>query len=158
MYGILFPNNFVTLCLMYNLSFSLASSTLIFVFKCKINSFFFFLLPSLLNNTTEPSVNTFSSRLNLYVYEILHILVSRLTAYIDDIIGDHQCGFRRNRSTIDQIFSIRQILEKKWEYNGTEHQLYVDFKKAYDSVNRETLYSILLEFGIPKKLDLFGYV
>ena len=86
-------------------------------------------------------------------YKILtNILVSRLTPYIDDIIGDHQCGFRRNRSTIDQLFSIRQILEKKWEYNGTVHQLYVDFKKAYDSVKREKLYSIMLEFGIPKKL------
>ncbi|KAJ4432529.1 hypothetical protein ANN_21151 [Periplaneta americana] len=31
-------------------------------------------------------------------------------------IGDHQCGFRRNRSTIDQIFCIRQILEENWEY------------------------------------------
>ena len=72
-------------------------------------------------------------------YKILtNILVSRHTPYVDDIIGD-QCGFRRNRSTIDKIFSIRQILEKKWEYNGTVHQLYVDFKKAYDSVKREKL-------------------
>jgi hypothetical protein len=48
---------------------------------------------------------------------------------------------------MDQIFCIRQILEKKWEYNGTVHQLFVDFKKAYDSVNGEVLYNILLEFG-----------
>jgi hypothetical protein len=32
------------------------------------------------------------------------------------------------------------------------HQLFIDFKKAYDSVKREVLYNILLEFGIPKKL------
>ncbi|KAJ4447207.1 hypothetical protein ANN_09209 [Periplaneta americana] len=70
----------------------------------------------------------------------------------DEIIGDHQCGFRRNRSTIDQIFCIRQIMEKKWEYKGTVHQLFIDFKKAYDSVKREVLYDILIEFGIPKKL------
>jgi hypothetical protein len=44
------------------------------------------------------------------------------------------------------------ILEKKWEYNGTVHQLFIAFKKAYDSVKREVLYNILLEFGIPKKL------
>ncbi|PSN38267.1 hypothetical protein C0J52_16903 [Blattella germanica] len=86
-------------------------------------------------------------------YKILtNLLVSRLTPYIDEIIGDHQCAFRRNRSTIDQIFSLRQILEKKWEYNGTVHQLYVDFKKAYDSIKRGKLYSILMNFGIPKKL------
>jgi hypothetical protein len=47
-------------------------------------------------------------------YKILsNILLSRLSPYIDEIIGDRQCGFRRNRSAIDQIFCICQILEKK---------------------------------------------
>jgi hypothetical protein len=53
---------------------------------------------------------------------------------------------------IGQIFYIRQILEKKWEYNGTVHQIFINFKKAYDSVRREVLYNILIEFGIPRKL------
>jgi len=47
-------------------------------------------------------------------YKILsNILLSRLTPYAKEIIGDHQSGFRRNRSTIDHIFCIRQIVEKK---------------------------------------------
>jgi hypothetical protein len=63
-------------------------------------------------------------------YKVLsNILLSRLIPYADEIIGDHQCGFRRNRSTTDQIFYIRQILEKKCEYNGTVHQPFIDFKK-----------------------------
>jgi hypothetical protein len=71
-------------------------------------------------------------------YNILsNILLARLTPHVNEIIGDHQCGLRRNRSTIDQIFYIRQRLEKKWEYNGTVKQLFVDFKKAYDSVMRK---------------------
>jgi hypothetical protein len=37
-------------------------------------------------------------------------------------------------------------------YNGAVHQLFIDFKKAYDSVRREVLYSNLVEFGIPRKL------
>jgi len=65
--------------------------------------------------------------------------------------GGYQCGIRRNRSTIDHIFCIRQILGKKWEYNEEVHQLFIDFKKAYDSVWREVLYKILIEFGIPRK-------
>jgi hypothetical protein len=86
-------------------------------------------------------------------YKILsNILLARLTPYTDEIMGDHQCGFRRNRSTTDQIFYIRQILEKKWEYNGTVHQVFIDLKKAYDSVRRKVLYNILIEFGIPRKL------
>jgi len=43
-------------------------------------------------------------------------------------------------------------LRKKWEYNEAVHQLFMDFKKAYDSVRTEVLYNILIEFGIPKKL------
>jgi hypothetical protein len=44
------------------------------------------------------------------------------------------------------------MLEKKWEHNGMVHRLFIDFKIAYDSVKREVLYNIVLEFGIPKKL------
>ena len=44
------------------------------------------------------------------------------------------------------------MLEKKWEYNEAVHQLFIDFKKAYDSVRREVLYIILIELGIPRKL------
>jgi hypothetical protein len=77
-------------------------------------------------------------------YKILsNILLLWLSPYIDEIIGDHQCGFRRNRSTTDQIFCILQILEKKWAYNVTVRQLFIDFKKAYDAVRREVLYDIL---------------
>ena len=55
-------------------------------------------------------------------------------------------------STIDHIFCIRQILEKKWEYNKEVHQLFIDFKKTYDSVRRDVLYKIIIEFDIPRKL------
>jgi hypothetical protein len=73
-------------------------------------------------------------------YKILsNILLARLTPYADEIIGDHQCGFWCNRSTTDQIFYIRQILEKKGLYIGTVHQLFIDVKKAYNSVRREVL-------------------
>jgi hypothetical protein len=43
-------------------------------------------------------------------------------------------------------------MEKIWEYNETVHQLFIDFRKACDSVRREVLYNILIEFGVPIKL------
>ena len=86
-------------------------------------------------------------------YKILsNILLSRLIPYTEEIIEDHQCEFRRNRSTTDHIFCIRQILEEIWQQNGTMHRLFIDFKKAYDSVRREVLYNILIKFVIPMKL------
>ena len=50
------------------------------------------------------------------------------------------------------ILCIRQILEKKREYKEAVHQLFIDCKKAYDSVRRKVLYNILVEFGIHMKL------
>jgi len=86
------------------------------------------------------------------MYKILsNILLSRLTPYAEEIIGDHQCGFRSNRSTTDHIFCIRHILENKWEYCEAVHKLLIEFKKAYGSV-RKVLYNILTEFGIHMKL------
>lgn len=59
-----------------------------------------------------------------------NILLSRLAPYADKIVGDDQAGFRRNTSTIDQIFSLRQILEKKLEYSKPVHNVFIDFTKA----------------------------
>ena len=83
----------------------------------------------------------------MYTFELHPLKIN-----IKEIIGDHQCGLRRNRSTIDRIFCIRQTLEKKSEYSEQVHSLFIDFKKAYDSVRREVLYMIVIEFGIPTKL------
>ena len=41
---------------------------------------------------------------------------------------DQQCGFRRKSSSIDHIFYIRQIIEKKREYNEPVYQIFIDFK------------------------------
>jgi hypothetical protein len=59
--------------------------------------------------------------------------------------------FRLNRSTIGQIFCIRQILEKKGVYSENVHQLFITLRKAYDSVTREALCNILIIFGVPMK-------
>jgi hypothetical protein len=48
-------------------------------------------------------------------------------------------------------FFVFVIHEKKWEYNERVHQLFIDFKKAYDAVRREVLYNILTVFGVPMK-------
>jgi len=45
-----------------------------------------------------------------------------------------------------------KYLRKKWEYNEAVHQLFLNFKNAYDSVRMEVLYNILTEFAIHTKL------
>jgi sorting nexin-29 len=86
------------------------------------------------------------------LYRILSIiLLSGLITYGDEIVGDHLCGFELNTSRTHQAIFVRYG-RKGWEYNGTLYQLFIDFKKAYDSVRREVLYNVLIMFGIPRKL------
>jgi len=80
------------------------------------------------------------------------ILISRLTPYAEEIIGDEQCGFHHKRSTTDHLICIRHMLEKEWEYNEVVHHLFVGFKKTSDSFRRQVLRNILIEYGIPMKL------
>ena len=85
-------------------------------------------------------------------YKILsNILLSSLTPCAEEVIGDHQSGFRCNRSTTDHTCYNRQILGK-YKYNEAVHQLFLNVKKFYYSVRRDVLYNILIEFDIPMKL------
>ena len=87
------------------------------------------------------------------VYKVLsNILYYRLSPYVENIIGCYQAGFRPGRSTINQIFSLRQIGEKMSEFNISTHYLFIDYKGAYDSIRREYLYKAMLEFGIPETI------
>ena len=81
----------------------------------------------------------------LYVaYKIFsNILFKRLMPHVETTIGDYQCGYRRERSTVDQIFTVRQILEKCSEHGKDTHHNFIDFKAAYDSINRRSLYAAM---------------
>ena len=81
-----------------------------------------------------------------------NILFNRLSFYAENIIGDYQCGFRRGRSTTEQIFNLRQILQKTREFQISTYHLFIDFKTAYDCINRKRLIEALNEFDIPDKL------
>lgn len=50
---------------------------------------------------------------------------------------EYQAGCRPGRSTTDQIFTVKRMLEKCWEYNINVYLAFIDFRKAYDSVGRE---------------------
>jgi sorting nexin-29 len=54
---------------------------------------------------------------------------------------------------MDQIFIVRQILEKFYAHDIDLHLLFIDFKKAFDSINQKKLLDPLVSFGIPKKIE-----
>jgi len=86
-------------------------------------------------------------------YKVLSgILCNRLIVYAEEILGGYQCGFRANRSTIDHIFTKTQTQEKVYEYNIHLHNLFLDSKQAFDSVNRDGMLNDRMILGISKKL------
>ncbi|XP_055533253.1 uncharacterized protein LOC129723146 isoform X2 [Wyeomyia smithii] len=87
------------------------------------------------------------------MYKILsRILFHRLRPLQETFVGEYQCGFRGGRSTTDQMFTLRQILDKFLEYNLQTHHLFIDFRAAYDSVKRNELWQIMIEHDFPTKL------
>ncbi|XP_060665791.1 uncharacterized protein LOC132798086 [Drosophila nasuta] len=67
-------------------------------------------------------------------YKVLtSVLCERLKPHAEALIGPYQCGFRPGKSTVDQIFTLRQILEKSYENQIDTYHLFVDYKAAFDS-------------------------
>jgi hypothetical protein len=80
-------------------------------------------------------------------YKILSsIILERLKEYSEENLGEHQCGFRPQRRTMDQIFTVRQILEKFYVHDFDLHLLLIDFKKAFDNINKKKASGIISEF------------
>lgn len=70
-------------------------------------------------------------------------------------IREEQQGFRKNRSTIDAIFIVRQIAEKSREYNKPAYLCFVDMTKAFDRVRLTDAIKIMREKGVnPPLLQL----
>lgn len=65
---------------------------------------------------------------------------------------EEQSGFRAGRSCTDNVFCLKQIIEKKLNTNQEVHLMYVDLKKAYDSVPLKKLWEILQETNINQTL------
>lgn len=83
-------------------------------------------------------------------YKILSkALSNRLESQADYQIGEYQAGFRKGRSCIEQIWNLKNILQIRNCKNTIV--TFVDFKKAYDSIDRQTLFDTLQEFGIDRK-------
>jgi hypothetical protein len=62
-------------------------------------------------------------------YKVLAMVLNgRVKPYANQITGQYECGFREGVSAIEQIQTLRQILEKKLEFQIKTHHLFIDFK------------------------------
>ena len=77
------------------------------------------------------------------------ILQARLQQYMNCEIPDVQAGFRKGRSTRDQIANIRWIIEKAREFQKNIYFCFTDYANAFDCVDHNKLWKILKQMGKP---------
>nr|KAG5694373.1 hypothetical protein BaRGS_002227 [Batillaria attramentaria] len=63
------------------------------------------------------------------------------------MLRDQQASFRKNRSCADQIASLRIIVEQSLEWNSPLYINFIDYEKAFHSVDREALWKLLRHYG-----------
>jgi hypothetical protein len=80
------------------------------------------------------------------------VILARLRADREKTCRENQAGFRQGRSCVDQIFCLRQILQRRHQFNLPTYVAFVDFAAAFDSVDRDSLWKIMSSCGVPDKL------
>ena len=83
---------------------------------------------------------------------MLKILQTRLQQYVNWELPDVQAGFRKGRGTRDQITNVHRIIKKAKEFQKNICFCFIDYAKAFDSVDHNKLWKILKEMGIPDHL------
>ena len=71
------------------------------------------------------------------------VLLGRIKSRTEEVLTEAQAGFRPGRSTIDQLFTLRLLAEKYYEFGKNLYICYVDFQKAFDSVWRKGLWQVM---------------
>ena len=85
---------------------------------------------------------------------LARVLLNRFNEHLEQsgLLPESQCGFRKDRGTVDMIFTARQLQEKCQEQNVDLYMTFVDLTKAFDTVSREGLWKIMAKFDCPAKL------
>ena len=83
---------------------------------------------------------------------MLKILQARLEQYVNCELPDVQASFRKVRGTKGQIANICWIIKKAREFQQNIYFCFIDYAKAFDSVDHNKLWKILKEMGIPDHL------
>lgn len=85
----------------------------------------------------------------------MKVLKERISKQLDENQSPEQAGFRSGFSTTEHILTMNQIIEKAREYKIEIHCIFVDFRKAFDSIKHDKIWEALKNQGVePKYIKL----
>ena len=79
------------------------------------------------------------------------IILERIKNSLEMGLRKEQAGFRHNRSCIDQINTLRVIMEQSVKFQSPLYMLFVDYQRAFDSLSRAWIWDELKVRGLPRK-------
>ena len=82
---------------------------------------------------------------------LTRVMLERIKKKLDQVLRTNQAGFRARRSCNDHIITLRNIIEQSQEFNSKLYITFVDFERAFDTLNRSVMWQIIENYGIPRK-------
>ena len=86
------------------------------------------------------------------IYKIVATIIQNRLQCLEEPLRDEQAGVRANRSCVDQANTLRIIIEQSVEWRSPLYMLFVDFKKAFDTIKQEAIWMVLSRKGFPSKI------
>ena len=83
---------------------------------------------------------------------LMLMLLNRLKSQVEEYLADEQAGFRKGRNTVQQILTLRLIVEKAKRKNRIVYNCFIDFIKAFYSIKQDLIWVTLRSYGVVKRL------
>jgi hypothetical protein len=80
------------------------------------------------------------------------VLLNRFEKKVNETLRNTQAGFRAGRSCTEHINTLRIIIEQINELQDSLHLVFIDFKKAFDNLHHNNIWTAMQRKGIPTKL------
>lgn len=86
------------------------------------------------------------------IYKLMAMIINTRLQCVEQSLRDEQAGFRPHRNCVDQVNTLRIIIDQSVEWRSPLYLVFVDFQKAFDTIRRSAIWTALRNKGVPVKV------